>query len=409
MRIILSIKLSIIGAGHVGMSLLCDILLRTNYDVVRSRLYTVSPKELPSVVQFNEILGGETAVLSLDDAVCSKGLQAGALPKWLLESDVIIFTVPDIASIRIRLIEALLIEASLDGKTIVFCRGGQAGMPYWAERVSRERHLQNADFVMIEDSFYGTRFIDDAIHCKRKFRVNIALWSSNEERALTRMRKLFPPCPELSLVSWPEFNVTSPLALLFDPLGYIIHVAVAFYGPNLEKTQRGETYTHYVQGIDRILAERLCSLDRERVKIAMHYGVIAETFPEIIGRQYNKPVLNDFFEMMQSCEDIYKSRSQPSIPDLLRSRYVYEDIPPLFTMEILAGMSRGEFPATHAYGRYVRRLARDFVMNVDELNTYTSCFESADFCRNFQELMINPTASALAPKERVLLGDETLA
>lgn len=390
------LRTSILGAGHVGMSLLCDVALRADPKEVAVRLFSFAPRDLPTRINFHEVLSQSVENVDIGGLVDVSGMAEGPIPAWVRESDVIVLAVPDIATLRVRTIERLLAADAIDGKTIVFCRGGQAGMPFWANRINEDRRLQQADYVLIEDSFYGTRRSDEVIRCKRKLRLNAALWSTRQDRTKARLRALFPGCPAHGLESWPEFRFKDPLELLFDPLGYIIHVAVAFYGPNVVRTIHGETYTHYVDGIDRTLAQQLQALDNERVRLATAFGVRAETFPQIIHRQYGLPILDDFYDMMQSCRSIYKSRSCSDLPNLLGSRYVYEDMPPLFTMQHLADIAGIDLPETRAFGKQVCELIRGCGLNEEALMIYRRCFSNPGFRSGFKDIMSSPFVPELA-------------
>lgn len=349
-------SVAIIGGGHIGKTLLADLLFRqaVRADDVRLLLFQRSrPPALAAAdgwlgpVEYREqFVGIRTTVTFGPDHIQSLWSAAGR--KTLEAADIIIVALPDIPDVRLRCWDWLCDQVDLAGKTIVLMRAGQAGQPVVAHRVRHDARLGRAHIVLVEDAFYGTRAARGRIDAKCKFAVNVATYSRTPDRALARLREVFPTMPGSAAASWPEFNHKRGIDLLFDPLGYIVHVAVALWPANLARTSQGISYNHYVDGVDPELAPVLDAQDKERVLLASDYGVAAETFPQILNRQYQLPILSDFFSMMQSTRLIYRSMSASSIPELQKSRYIHEDIPALRTINWLADCAGRDLPATRA-------------------------------------------------------------
>lgn len=361
-------KIVIIGGGHVGVSLFCDFFVRLQDGSDRARLLYIRDEAVgrwnsDTELTFNDLFQGTSHRIVAEGSSFDSVYSTQAV-EWLNAAQHILITVPDIPYVRPGILNHLLENVDMRGKVLVLCRAGQGGAPFMAGRIRADRRLHDSDIVMIEDAFYGTRFIDNTVDCKRKYRINVGIASRNITRAVTRMQEIFPPGTSSELPSWPHFDVQPLASVLFDPLGYIIHVGVTLCDRNIERTRRGEVYTHYIDGIDRELAAQLAQLDAERVEIAAAFGVDAPSFPQTIARQYKKPLLPDFYEMMQSCRDIYKSKSPASLDELISSRSIAEDVPALFTMLQLADVAGCEVPATRRHLDDVR--AKISVLGIDE-------------------------------------------
>ncbi|MFD5017131.1 NAD/NADP octopine/nopaline dehydrogenase family protein [Streptomyces chartreusis] len=288
----------------------------------------------------------------------------------LEQAEHIIVTVPDIPVLRLELMHRIAGLRSLAGKVVTFVRAGQGGQPIIADWVRRTPSLRSTSIVLVEDSFYGTRIDGQHIAYKRKLSVNVSVYSQSPQIAAERLRMLFPLGAQIGKASWPDVVVRPGIGLLFDPLGYIIHIGVAFYSKNLVKTRAGLKYLHYTDGIDRELAPLLAALDEERVELARAYGVETETFPRIIERQYGLPYRSDFYEMMQSCRDIYRSTSCASLGELRQSRLVREDLPGLRTIRWLADAAGVDLPVTEQYEADVTRTALELGVAPADLDGY---------------------------------------
>lgn len=97
----------------------------------------------------------------------------------------------------------------------------------------KSSRLNKLHLLMVEDSFYGTRCIDNIIEFKRKNITRVATLSEKPDEAMDCVNQLFfgPSVPD----NQHQFERVRPLDLQFDPLGYIIHLAVALDKTNLTK------------------------------------------------------------------------------------------------------------------------------------------------------------------------------
>ncbi|MGK6821969.1 hypothetical protein ACKU5W_002025 [Klebsiella pneumoniae] len=92
-----------------------------------------------------------------------------------------------------------------------------------------------------------------------------------------------------------QFERVRPLDLQFDPLGYIIHLAVALDKTNLTKTASGTQYLHYSDGVHEENAGLINSLDHERVALARSYGAETRLFTTMLTEQYG--LLNNLLSL----------------------------------------------------------------------------------------------------------------
>ncbi|MET8012920.1 NAD/NADP octopine/nopaline dehydrogenase family protein [Streptomyces sp. NPDC005271] len=361
----------VIGGGHVGLTLLTDLVATEETHGFRPKLLFVrdaTDRPCGTVTRTNLVDGQQDRVELREDHFGSLyGQEAEAL---LERAEHIIVTVPDIPVLRLQLMHRIAGLRSLADKVVTFVRAGQGGQPIIADWVRRTPSLRTTSIVLVEDSFYGTRVAGRHIAYKRKLSVNVSVYSNSPQTAAERVRMLFPLGAQIGRPSWPDVVVRPGIGLLFDPLGYIIHIGVAFYTKNLAKTRAGLKYLHYTDGIDQELAPLLTALDEERVKLARAYGVETETFPRIIERQYGLPYQSDFYEMMQSCRDIYRSTSCASLGELRQSRLVREDLPGLRTIRWLADAAGVNLPVTQQYEVDVTRTALELGVAAADLDGY---------------------------------------
>jgi len=384
--------IAIIGSGHVGLSMFCDFKVRLNKLSYMPKIFSLSERQKRDnigTLRFNDLFNMSTHEVEL-----TKGCMLSFFHKesieWIGHAKYIIITVPDIPFLRPKVVNTLIENIDLTDKVLVFCRAGQAGTPFFSKLIKMDPRLHNCHIIFIEDSFYGTRVLEQTVNCKRKYCINISIVSKDTGYAENCLRLIFPKKSFSEYDSWPHFTKKRQSELLFDPLGYIIHVGIAFYSKNIEATRKNITYLHYTEGIDEELALKLELLDKERVSIAQSFGVNAETFPKIISRQYEKPIASSFYEMMQSCKDIYKSRSHENISNLCSSRFVFEDIPALFTMLKLSEITEVDVTETKRFALEIEMLLSSMNVNSSQLKFYIDNFPICDSPDDFINLLNNP-------------------
>lgn len=368
----------IVGGGHVGRTLLVDLIatqdihrkvpkllfFRSNEAEVKDRI-----AQAAGTIRFEEVLSGTITHVEIDSSLlCSfHDPDAG---QAISQATVIFVTVPDIPSLRLEIFRKLGADFDLKGKTIVLVKAGQASQPVVADMIRRGHPLANADIIFAE-AFYGTRAEKRNVIGNRKLSINTSVFSYNSEGALDKLRECFPLGSQIGKLSWPDFTVLNGIDLIFSATAYFLHVAVVLHPRNLALTQAGVQYSHYLEGIDQALAQQLDAIDRERVMLGREYGVQLERFPEVLHRQYGLPVLPDFYEMMQSCREVYKSMTSPRSVDILqRSRHILEDVPALYTIEWLMKRANIELPATAEYITSVNRALGKLNINQGALRAH---------------------------------------
>ncbi|MGV9452194.1 NAD/NADP octopine/nopaline dehydrogenase family protein [Streptomyces sp. NPDC003635] len=391
----------VIGAGHVGLTLLADLELTKPHHGLGARLLSFEnsasvrerSRNWTRLVMENLVTGSVETCTLADSQFGSLWSEEGR--QALADAGTLVVTVPDIPHLRLELLDHLERSVDLSGKVIVFVRGGQGGQPVLAKWIRDSPRLRDTSVVLVEDSFYGTRVIGGTVQYKRKISVNVSVYSRDPDRALTALRRMFPLGEHIGRPSWPDLRVCDGIDLLFNPLGYIIHVGVALDPENLEKTRQGIRYTHYIDGISAGLAARLDLLDRERVLLAREFGAEAQTFPEIIQRQYGLRPQDSFYAMMQSCRGIYRSLSSGSIDELRGSRVLTEDVPAFLTIRWLADRAGLDMPHTRAYFDDVMAGLRDIGADVESCTTYLPHLAKIDGgVEGVRDLLNAPLAAA---------------
>jgi len=359
----------VIGGGHVGKMLSLD-LLENN---VKTYLATLSQKSFLEITAVkkenitlrNELTGeSETGDLSALEVV---PLEDSRFQDAVENSDNIFICVPDIPGLRTRILSELT-RKSLKGKRLVFIRGGQGWIPYLATLLGAEECLRECSVLMIEDSLYGCRFIGSNVSYKRKLSINAAILGRDELQTIKVIRELLAKSRQDD--AWPNLVEVSPMGLMFDALGYIIHTGVILHGPNIEKTKKNITYNHYIEGVDEAHCHWLELLDKERVLLASKFGAIVSEFKDTLGRQYNVDVKKSLYATLMECRDVYKSRSPSSMQELKLSRAIHEDISALRVIDFLTSLFPSEFSETRKYLAWVESACRQERIDIAELDFY---------------------------------------
>ncbi|MEU2110108.1 NAD/NADP octopine/nopaline dehydrogenase family protein [Streptomyces sp. NPDC019507] len=330
----------IVGGGHVGLTLYADIRrLRPTADVrvVTSRV----PDSAGSPLTMRDILTGEVHIVPSERTDFVR--DEPAVSRALAAADCVLVTVPDIPNVRSAVVERLLELLANRTVSIVMIRGGQGGALWLADRLTDPR-AASWEVLLVEDSLYGCRVQGSHVEYKRKDQIGAAHYGQDPKLPLEALAGALGEPGWLS-----RFTLRSPSELVFDPLGYYIHTAVALDPGNVVRTARGERYLHYSEGIDPTLGEQLDAMDTERVALAASYGVESETFPQILKRQYGHQPRSSFHDTMTATRDLYRSLSPMDIDDLRLSRSLREDIPALFTMLELARVQNLPMPVTSAF------------------------------------------------------------
>jgi hypothetical protein len=378
---------AILGSSHVALTLGAD--LRLNQPNIQTKILFkgdgVGENRIAGVAheyEFTETLHTkipqqvELKPEHFGYAKSAEGIRA------LQQAKTIVVTIPDKPQVRLELFDRLQRDGLVDDptRTIVLIRGGQAGQPVLSQ-IIRDNPNWRASVVLVEDSPYGTRVnqaLNDrglpTIAAKRKDDVEITVlgYQGDSSVASAAMREMFPLNRKDQ--PWPNFELVPGIEMPWRA-GYFIHPGVAFDSVNLAKTDAGQIYYHYAQGVHEDLGVKLSSIDRERVEIAARYGVEAHTFPEKLQRQFGLELRDEPFHVTMARtgpksmggEDIYLSKSHDSIRELMDSRYPTEDVPGLFTINWLAERSGGRTSAHAAYETEIRQTLRELGMSEHQM------------------------------------------
>ncbi len=377
-------KIVIVGGGHVGLTLAIDLHQRINETQFDPHIVLLRGKDHPffcrdnsQMICMENIISGEQ-VKSRFPSENIHTISEDAT-KLLHESQLVIVTVPDILPLRDQVFEWIKQNSNGQHLNIVFVRGGQGGLIPLLARHQSDENLHRTSLILVEDSFYGTRYISDKVEFKRKKKINVALAGANAEKALALLTRAFtgPAIGE----NWHHFNVVRALDLQFDPLGYIIHLGVVLDEANLKRTERGYQYLHYCEGVHRGNAEKLGELDKERVVLAAQYGAKTRLFTVMLEEQYGLKVRQSFLETMRDTKSIYRSRSAESMADLKVGRVLQEDIPALLTIDWLTKKAKIDLPATHAHTEDIIRKIGSLGLDIESFSGYKRQLEKLDLLK----------------------------
>jgi opine dehydrogenase len=358
----------IIGGGHVGKMLAYD-LLKNGEKTTLATLSIESYEDIRSVKKLKLTLKNE-----LTDEVESGDIHGlnliifhgSEINEEFKESENIFICVPDIPKLRLEILQKIK-NLNLHNKRFIFIRGGQGWIPYLATQLEVRYNPQNCSYLMVEDSLYGCRFVKNQISYKRKYSVNVALLGADPLDSINQIQDLLR---NISHPNWPSLVEVTPVGLMFDALGYIVHTAVILYGPNLEKTKAGIVYNHYIEGINAELCAHLEVLDQERVRLAQKFGAAVMPFKETLGRQYNVKVGASLFDTLSECKNVYKSSSPTDLDALKNSRAINEDISALWVIQHLASLFPGEFEETLKYAKWISATCESEEISIDILKYY---------------------------------------
>lgn len=353
----------IVGGGHVGLTLYADIRRARPTAHVRV-LSSKVPDVAGTHLTMHDTLTGE--IHSVPTERADFLLPVTVEPAALTGADCVFVTVPDIPSVRSAVVSRLLECLAHRSVSVVMIRGGQGGALWLAERLADPR-AASWEVLLVEDSLYGCRVQGSHVEYKRKDQIGVAHYGQDPKIPLEALARALGEPGWLS-----RFTLRTPSELVFDPLGYYIHAAVALDPSNVVRTARGERYLHYSEGIDPTLAEQLDAMDTERVALAASYGVPSETFPQILRRQYGHEPRSDFYATMAATRDLYRSLSPSDVDDLRLSRTLREDIPALFTMLELARVQDVPMPVTGAFADALPYLLDRIGLALADIDRYPS-------------------------------------
>ena len=369
----------IIGAGHVGSTLAVDMYARRHETLLEPHLIVIEPENHsffkqsdPLQFSMENILSGETHFATFPkNNLHHFGYD---LSELFRTSIAVILTVHDIPSLRERLLQYIEASPLQPGATIAFVRAGQGGQIPLIDKWRKSARLSRMHLLLIEDSFYGTRCINNVIEYKRKKVTRVATTGDERVSALLFGERVFSG----NTIGAHEhkFELVRPLDLQFDPLGYIIHLAVAFDPVNLCRTRRGEQYLHYSDGVHEGNSELIETLDRERVRLAGSFGASTRLFTDMLTEQYGIPQQKNYLEMIKSTSTIYRSLSEVSIDKLKSGRIISEDYPGLLTMRWLTSVSGEDYTITNQFENTINEILTSLEVNTDNLKGYECYLES---------------------------------
>lgn len=369
----------IIGGGHVGSTLAVDMYGRRHETNIDPHLIIIKPDNHPffkenDPLQFSmeNILSGET--LSASFPKSNLHHFGSDLSDLFSKCAAVILTVPDIPVLREKLLQYIQASPMAAGSTVAFVRAGQGGQIALIDKWRKNAKLRSMHLLLVEDSFYGTRCINSIIEFKRKKVTRVAIPGDDRVSALSLFERIFS-----GHAIGPEehrFELVRPLDLQFDPLGYIIHLAVAFDSENLIRTRRGEQYLHYSDGVHEGNSDLIEALDRERVKLAGAFGARTRLFTDMLTEQYGIPQQKTFLAMIKSTRSIYRSLSEPSLGRLKTGRIISEDYPGLLTMNWLTSVSGENYASTNQFVSSINEVLTALQVKTDHLKGYQQYLDS---------------------------------
>ncbi|MDX7821328.1 NAD/NADP octopine/nopaline dehydrogenase family protein [Aeromonas caviae] len=303
--------------------------------------------------------------------------------------EAVVVTLPDVPNLRFGVLEWIKAKFPKGGIPIILVRGGQGGQIALINEWRNDEALRKFDIILIEDSFYGTRYLNHQIAFKRKLSTNVSVFGERPEQAFATLQSMFTgPSVE---PGFHQFKLVRPLDLQFDPLGYIIHLAVALDATNLKLTEQKIKYLHYCEGVHEGNAELINTLDRERVQLASGYGAATPHFPDILKKQYGLKECSSFLELMKSTVTIYRSLSPDSLDDLRTGRLIQEDVPGLLTIEWLASKSDEQLPLTRQYAQDTKATLQRLGVDLSVHGEYVRRMVGAGLCKtSVIELLAQP-------------------
>ncbi|MFD7168986.1 NAD/NADP octopine/nopaline dehydrogenase family protein [Streptomyces violascens] len=351
----------IIGGGHVGLTLYSDIRRARSAAHVKVLSSRVPRSAGTTLTMRNTMTGEVDSAPSLLTDFLQSDVEATLA---LASADCVFVTVPDIPKVRSAVVNRLLDEVGGRPVSVVMIRGGQGGALWLAECLADPRAAP-WEVLLVEDSLYGCRVKGSDVEYKRKDEIGAAHYGRDPRIPLEAVARALGDPAWLS-----RFTLRAPSELIFDPLGYYIHTAVALDPSNVVRTARGERYLHYSGGIDPTLGEQLNAMDAERVALASGYGVKNETFPQILKRQYGHEPRPTFYDTMAATHDLYRSLSPTDMDSLRLSRTLREDIPSLFTMLELARVQNVPMPVTYAFASALPYLLDRVGLAITDIDLY---------------------------------------
>lgn len=384
----------VIGGGHVGLTLAVDLELRKEETKLSPHVLVMSEdhgflnRSEEQNIEVEDILTGKVLYC---DFPKNKIHTFDANIKQLNDIKVVavVVTVPDIPKLRLQVLNWIMTNITHEKVSIIFVRGGQGGQIKIIDTWQNNLLLRKFNIILIEDSFYGTRYLNHKIVFKRKMTTNVSIFGPSPDSASKLLSRMFTS--DSINPSFHAFIKVSPLDLQFDPLGYIIHLGVSLDKRNLQLTYKGVQYLHYSDGVHEENADLIEKLDKERVRLAESYSAKTKSFADILKCQYGISYQSSFLNMMKSTKSIYRSLSPVSINSLINGRIIQEDVPALFTMELLAKKAEKKLPYTYRHVENILTTLKQLNIDISPLKLYATEIENLGLSKNnIINLLTNP-------------------
>lgn len=199
-----------------------------------------------------------------------------------------------------------------DGQVFILNPGQTGGL---MEFYSTLKDRSGKDIVVgtVQDLIYGSRMKEPGVvNCAaaKKIMDFITYPVSETQRIMELVADIFPMLRPAASI----------LAIDFDNMSAMIHPAPTLV--NAGRTECGEAYTYYAEGITPSVARLLESMDAERIAVGAAYGVKVTSLAEWQAAAYDVTGEN-LYEVFQNNPFYRPVKAELTI----NNRYVTEDVP----------------------------------------------------------------------------------
>jgi opine dehydrogenase len=322
---------AILGAGHGGQAL-AGYLSQHGHDVT---LWNRSPARIADVAAIGGI---HLSPVGSAATFAPVSLATTSIAAALAHVGRILVAVPASAHVEIARLCASHLR---DGQTVLLVPGRTGGALEF-RRVLRQAGCRARILLGETNTFpLAARNVGPAaavIHgAKREIRA-AALPGNRTSELLAAWR---PILPRLSPAG-------SVLHTGFANFGAILHPTITLL--NARRIERGDSFDFYTEGVTPRVAALLAAADRERLGIALAYGVATRSVPAWIAAAYGHHA-----PTMRAAVGRNPAYAGIKAPTTLEHRYLLEDVPtgliPLIELAESAGLAVPTLRSLHGLAR----------------------------------------------------------
>ena len=323
-------KIAILGAGHGGMAMACDLSL-AGHDVHLAAL----PEHagcIPAIKDMDEVELAGTCATGAEPGMVKISMITDDVQEAIKDVQVIMVVIPAFGQYAYM---EILVEHVSSGQLVVFNPGKFASLMFYKMLKDAGR----SEGVLVGETIsliYAAKIQKPGLVLIKavKNKVEFATMpASDTGKALEIIHQFFPQFSSVANVL--ETSIADP--------GFIVHTASTLMNASRIESQGSYATAHYdiTPGVGRVME----AMDAERIIIAMKLGITTLSLLEAGKEMYGVEGAHTYYE----AELQIKAHENQKAPSTLEHRYITEEVPyflvPLVEIARVLGIQTPTFDA----------------------------------------------------------------